>query len=200
MDLEYLSGLWQQDDGGNRYSIAADDLHESIRRSVHRLERRIRWRDWRELACLVLFGGVFFYTAFITMPKKLDTHWLEHWDWIFLGVCCWGLGGVFMRERRGAHKFLPRISDDVRTTLEKQSDSLRHQIKLMNRVGVWYILPFLVPWTLVVVRSFPTSWQWPYFVAGLCTFGLIILWNRWYAGYRLTPRLQANEQLLKEVS
>ena len=200
MDLEYLSGLWQQDDGGTRFSVPAENLHESLRRSSSKFEQRIRWRDWRELVVLILGGGLFAVASFVMMPAALDTHWTEHWDWILLGAACWGMGAVFIRERRRAHQYKPRINDDIRTTLERQCHSLRHQIALMKRVGIWYILPFVVPWTIVVFRSFPTSWQWPYFVVGLITFGVIIAWNRWLAKHRLQPMLDANEQLLKEVS
>lgn len=199
MDLEYLSGLWQQDDGGTRFSIPADDLHESVRRSANRLERSIRWRDWRELVGLILVGTFFFYLALIEMPARLDTDWWEHWDWMLLGATCWGTGAMFGCIRRKGRQYRPQSDDDIRTTLERQCDSLRYQVGLLNRVATWYILPTVVPWTILIMRSFPASWKWPYFLFLLCIFGLVIAGNRWYAKHRLTPRLKANEQLLKEV-
>ena len=99
MDLEYLTGLWQQDDGGARFSVPVENFHESLRRSAKHFERRLHLRDWMELVACFLAGVSFFYTAFIVKPAELGTHWIAHWDWILFGISCWGVGAVSFARR-----------------------------------------------------------------------------------------------------
>ncbi len=200
MDIEYLSAIWQRDDGGNRYSITAEDLNESLHRSATRFERKLQLRDWIELVGGFLGGGFFIVIAVSIFPNAHGTVWIDHWDWLLLGFACWVIGAVFVRERIRARKNAPRADDDICTTLQRQNESLRHQIGLLKRVAWWYVLPFALPLAIVTWRSFPPEWKLPYSVGCVVLFGGIIVLNRWYAKRRLLPQLEANEQLLKEAS
>ena len=200
MDLEYLSGLWQSDDGGTHFVVSGDDLHESVRRSAEKQERQLKRRDWLELSIGMLCGVFFAANALIFLPAMMGTPWYSQWDWLLLAVGCFWVSGAFVRERREAARFAPQVDDDIRTTLQRQSESLRHQIGLLNRVAWWYVMPIALPLGIVTLRSFPSDWKLSYGITVFLFMAFIIVLNKWYAKRTLTPQLEANEQLLKEVS
>jgi len=200
MDIELLGALWQRDDGGNRYSIAAKDLSASLHRSAARLHRIFQLRDWAESSAGFVIGGFFVAYAVALLPNALGTGWIDHWDWLLLGFVSWGLAVVFAKERIHSRKDAPRPSDDVCATLKRQNKLLRHQISLCERIAWWYVLPVAVPMAIIIWRSSSFELKIPYSIIIAVLFGGIIFLNRWYAKRRLFPQLQANEKMLKDVS
>jgi len=200
MDIELLGALWQRDDGGNRYSIAAEDLSASLQRSAARFHRNFQLRDWAESGAGFVIGSFFVAYAVALLPNALGTRWVDHWDWLLLGFVSWLLATVFVRERIHSRKDAPRASDDICTTLERQNRSLRHQISLCERIAWWYVLPVAIPMALIIWRSDFAELKLPYSIIVIVLFVSIIFLNRWYAKRRLLPQLEANEEMLKEVS
>ncbi len=200
MDLEYLNTIWQKDGATNRFSIDADSLHDLIRKRSTRFERRIRVRDWIELVGGLLLGGFFVFSALFALPNDTGRPWTDHWDYLLLGVGCWIISLSFMRLRRKAADHAPDATDTIRGTLEKNRDSLRHQIQLLRSLWWWYCLPVALPLAIVVVRSFPPEMRGWYSLTCIVIFAAIILVNRWYADKRLKPRLDSVNKLIEEVA
>lgn len=200
MDIELLGALWQRDDGGNRYSIAAEDLSASLHRSAARFYRKFQLRDWAESVAGFVIGGFFVAYAVALLPNALGTGWIDHWDWLLLGFVSWVLAAVFVRERIHSRKDAPRAGDDICTTLKRQNKLLHHQISLLERIAWWYVLPVAVPMAIIIWRSSSFELKLPYSIIIAVLFGGIIFLNRWYAERRLLPLLEANEKMLKEAS
>jgi hypothetical protein len=201
MDLEYLNTIWQKDESSNRFSIDAESLHDLVRGRSTRFEKQIRHRDWIELVGGFLLGAFFVFAALIILPHDSGKPWTAHWDWLLLGAGCWAISVTFMRLRRKAAAYAPDAADTIKVTLEKNRESLKHQIGLSKSLWWWYCLPVAIPLAIVVIRSFrPETWRGWYSITCILIFAAIILGHRWYANKRLKPRLDSVKKLIEEVA
>ncbi len=195
MDLEFAQMLWKRDEGTHRFSIDEASLHRLVKGQNTSLARQARHRDWAELTVGVLVGLGCLYEGAFDLPGTI------RWDWIALGVACWLVSGVFVRERIKSRATAPLESDSIRGSLEKSRDAVDHQIGLLTRVLWWYGLPIMIPLTVVVVgfEGFLERFRTAYIAACVALLVVIVHINCRHVRKNLVPERASIERLLKEV-
>lgn len=200
MDINYLGMLWQRDDGGDRFSISANELQSLVREQGQRFESRLRFRDWLEAGLGVLLGC--FFILFAVFFERLDDEVLSfQWDWILLGLGCFFVSGVFTHQRLQSKQFEDAHGDTLIESLSKHQASLAAQIGFLKYKIWWmYVLPIAAPLYLTVCKSFPSDVKVNYSLTCAALFVGIVVLNYWYASARLEPKLNEINKMIREVT
>jgi len=199
MDLEYLQTLWQKDEGGNRYALDERALTELVQHEGNSFEKVLRHRDWFELIGGAVIGTFFIVAAIFILPGDQGTRWIDHWDYMLLGVGCFVIAVIFARLRLESRAFVKREGDTLLEALEKRRQSLTHRIRLLKTLAWWYIMPVAIPLGIVVVRSFQPEKRISYSIICGLSFAIVIYYNRWVAKRRLQPQLDSVNRLMEET-
>lgn len=204
MNFEELQRAWQQvpapESGGE---IDHDSLHQ-VRRDSRRFDRRIFWRDVREVLASFLVAGVFGKVAWSAQAEGSPA-----WPAWLAAVLPLGVGVFFLADRVQTRRRLAPRGDVVATELERAAAQVRHQIWLLRNVAWWYLLPLglsAVCFALQVALYAPGSipW-WAKLLLGLWVLGPVAWFNRWIWKLNqkavredLQPRLDELEAQLAE--
>lgn len=128
-------------------------------------------RDWME----TLGAGVVMlaFTGF-TVRAWSNREWLE--AAIYMGIALWSIY-VAMRLRRARHQVpVPEASAPLREHLQQSRQAALIQAHMLERVWLWYVLPFTVASiVLVLAGKGPTVSALTYVVL-VSAFGALVAW------------------------
>ena len=173
-----LQELWQsQPVEGVKMSL------EEIRRRAGKFERRIRWRNRREIVGCVLVSLIFAYFL-------IDTHQVlfRVSYGLFIAAMIWV---AVQLHRKGSIK---RVPDNLgapssllffRTELEKQRDTIRN-------VWPWYLAPLVPGYVMLTIAyavTFPRPVRW-IGVAAFDAFIVLVFIGIWKLNVRAARCLQ----------
>lgn len=135
MKLDDLKATWKAEID---QSFTAEDLSmQEIMSDVAELDRSVRFRDF----CMIfsLAGGALLYLVFGWLTQeKVDL--LSR-----LSVLVFIAATVVMTVALARARRVIRSDDwTLRSRIEMEIEKLENQIRLMNRVGYWFLLPMLI--------------------------------------------------------
>jgi hypothetical protein len=135
MKLDDLKATWKEEID---QSLRAEDLPmKEIMSDVAEIDRSVRFRDF----CMIfaLAGGALIYLIFGWLTQeKVDL--LSRLSVLVFIAATIATSVALLRARRIIR------SDDwtLRSRIEMEIEKLENQIRLMNRVGYWFLLPMLI--------------------------------------------------------
>lgn len=194
--------VWRSQEDGPTTDV--QEVLMDVRQRAEKFDRSILWRDLREGAAALWFGGV---TVLVAARMGSPWPWLGG---LFATACCVGVY-LRMHRTRAQHR---RISEDqpLDARLRAEIAKIGAQEDLLRSVGGWYMRPLIIGtavWMGSVGLALPFSLEAKAAATvGLAAVGAMILlvvgrfvvWlNRRAADQQLRPLRIELEQLLAQV-
>lgn len=164
-------------------TLSDDEILALVQTESHRLDRRIRWRDWREMFASVIVGVVIAPVAMRGPPLA------RAGAAVILAGLVVVVGRLWLARRaggRGAADATLSVAEALRAELRR----VTVQIALLESVAWWYVLPLMGGSVLMVagLRRASAPFTLGYgFVAAVIAWGIIVL-NRRAVHRGLAPR------------
>jgi len=176
MDEENLKKLWLDAGNEQNVKIDADKLVKSLMNTMSKFEKKIRRRDRIEITVGVLMIPLFGWLTF-TVTELIGKIGAA----IILINCI-----VTILKLNRARKVIVKehFDSEVKNQLETSLKLVRQQIKLLDSVLWWYLLPFFIG---VICLTFSSSDNLPfkviYSIIIMALYGFI-----WYLNKRAVKR------------
>lgn len=189
--MTYETGRRAAADADPLTTLSDDEILALVQTQSHRLDRQIRWRDWREMLAAVIVAPVMVAVA-MRGPLLARAGALVVLAGIVLVVT-----RLWLARRvggRGAADASLSVADALRAELRR----VRVQIALLESVAWWYVLPLMGGSVLMVagLRGASTPFTIGYtLVAAAIAWGIIAL-NRQAVRRGLAPRREELTELL----
>ncbi len=199
MNFEDLQKTWQAQNARAQMTINADILFKEVRRNQQQFWATIFWRDVREVGVCFLLTLYFSY------------HGLRHHGWTdyLLGFACFGVGAFIVVDRLRQRRKQPATNDSLKACAETSLIQVNHQIRLLNNIFWWYLLPLDVAMAISIGSS---AWHSrpDRFMIAIVVFVIAVLFcalinwgvyrlNKFAVGRDLEPRRQELETLLADL-
>lgn len=150
MSEQDLKELWQSQSlaDPSRDLKVTGEMIEQMKKKMRRLEGQLIWRDVREWAACLVLGGWFAFDLHETRHAPLP---LRHMgDCILIG-CALFIAARLLLARRSQTPASQTVS--VRDYLSEQIRKLGRQIRLLQTVLWWYLLPIFCGISLYFIGS-----------------------------------------------
>ena len=134
MDEDSIKELWLSASKERKVEINAEMLIDSLAKKIKQMERRVRRRDRREIVIGLLMIPLFGWWC-VTIPQLFA----KMGSAIIVAACLFVIFKL-IRARRVSGK--EDAASDIRYNLSLSLQLLRRQIKLLDTVLWWYLLPF----------------------------------------------------------
>jgi hypothetical protein len=190
-----LQQLWIRSESGIRIDINHSKLMESLLRKTQRMDKHVRNRDIREISLSVLMFLVFGWWMIGMPPEFLMA---KTGAAIILGGCVLIIIRLLLaRKIKKTDGFASGLSQYLQISLEK----VRKQIRLLNTVFWWYLLPFYTGVVLIFL-SFKASPVFKIIFLGVLTavYAYIFYINKAAVKKTLVPMENNILKALKELS
>lgn len=169
-DLDTLQTIWREAE-----TSRPDMIHqlEALKTRAAKLNRKLMWRDVREIGAAALIAVFFSAVAWFSADLRGVALGM-------VGAAAWVaavLLGVRLRYRR------PSPAASVRDALVAEHGWLRAQVTLLRWAGLWYALPLLAAAALFNVADEGVR---PVYLTALVLFGLFLIWLNWKSATALS--------------
>jgi Ca2+/Na+ antiporter len=191
MNLDEARRVWRSQTMPEGPKMSESEMLQFVKRESSAFDRTIARRDRREVIAGIVVAVLFF-------PLLVDGPWLSR-----VGVLV-VLAAVLLIHRRLAAarrvEASERVDLSLAELLETERTKVNGQIRLLESVVSWYIIPPAVGAMLVVIGLDGLSW----FTAGYTVFTLavsVIVYrmNRLAVRHDLRPRRAELERLIHEL-
>jgi Ca2+/Na+ antiporter len=191
MNLDEARRVWRSQTMPEGPKRSESEMLQFVKRESSAFDRTIARRDRREVIAGIVVAALFF-------PLLVDGPWLSR-----VGVLV-VLAAVLLIHRRLAAarrvEASERVDLSLAELLETERTKVNGQIRLLESVVSWYIIPPAVGAMLVVIGLDGLSW----FTAGYTVFTLavsVIVYrmNRLAVRHDLRPRRAELERLIHEL-
>ena len=191
MNLDDARRAWQSQTMSEESKMSEDEMLQLVKRESSVFERTIARRDRREVVAGIIVAMVF-------LPLLLTGPWLSR-----VGVLVVFAAFALIYRRLGAARRVEaseRVDLSLATLLETERSKVEGQIRLLESVVSWYIIPPAVGAMLIVIGLDGLSW----FTAGYALFTLaiavLVYWlNRLAVRHDLRPRRAQLDRLIQEL-
>ncbi len=191
MNLDEARHVWQSQTTAEAPKISEDEMLQLVKRESSAFDRTIARRDRRELIAGIV-------AAILFLPLLLGGPWLSR-----AGVLVVLAAFVLIYRRLGAARRVEaseRMDLSLAELLETERTKVSGQIRLLESVVSWYIIPPAVGAMLIVIGLDGLSW----FTAGYTLFTLaiavLVYWlNRLAVRHDLRPRRAQIDRLIREL-
>jgi hypothetical protein len=191
MNLDEARHVWQSQTTAEAPKISEDEMLQLVKRESSAFDRTIARRDRRELIAGIV-------AAILFLPLLLGGPWLSR-----AGVLVVLAAFVLIYRRLGAARRVEaseRMDLSLAELLETERTKVSGQIRLLESVVSWYIIPPAVGAMLIVIGLDGLSW----FTAGYTLFTLAIAvlvygLNRLAVRHDLRPRRAQIDRLIREL-
>lgn len=197
MNFEDLKVIWDTENERPAFTLDEEALSRAVVRRAEKFRRQIVWRDWREIGVALILVVVFLWQGISSIGKAGGEVTLLSWSHFITALACAFVAGFIrisaqrQKAREASH------ADSIEGNLKKLSSHLSLQIRLLNSVGWWYLLPLLPGGILfIAVTSEDGAEFWGRSLFVLLLFGGILWLNLRVAGRHLLPQLQEVASLL----
>ena len=194
MNLDDLKAAWQQ------------EIHQSVRvqdpsmttlmSDVKRIDREVWFRDFWMIFALVM--GALLYSIFGWLTQE-KADWLSRLGVLGFIAATTVMSVALLRARKVTW------ADDwtLRSRIEMEIEKLAKQMRLMNQVGYWFLLPMLIANGISVLSGHhartggfvPDARGLAIFAACGLVYGLTYWWVRRETSRKWTPILTRLQQL-----
>ncbi|HEU4586415.1 MAG TPA: hypothetical protein VFR95_11740 [Gemmatimonadaceae bacterium] len=191
MNLDDARRAWQSQTMSEESKMSEDEMLQFVKRESSAFDRTIARRDRREVIAGIIVAMVF-------LPLLLTGPWLSR-----VGVLVVLAAIALIYRRLGAARRVEageRVDLSLATLLETERSKVEGQIRLLESVVSWYIIPPAVGAMLIVIGLDGLSW----FTAGYALFTLaiavLVYWlNRLAVRHDLRPRRAQLDRLIQEL-
>lgn len=191
MNLDDARRAWQSQTMPEESTMSEDEMLQLVKRESSAFDRAIARRDRREVIAGIIVAVVF-------LPLLLTGPWLSR-----VGVLVVLAALALIYRRLGAARRVEaseRVDLSLAELLETERAKVSSQIRLLESVVSWYIIPPTVGAMLIVMGLDGLSW----FTAGYAIFALalavFIYWlNRFAVRHELRPRQAQLDRLIHEL-
>jgi hypothetical protein len=191
MNLDDARRAWQSQTMPEESKMSEDEMLQLVKRESSVFERTIARRDRREVVAGIIVAMVF-------LPLLLTGPWLSR-----VGVLVVFAAFALIYRRLAAARRVEaseRVDLSLAELLETERTKVEGQIRLLESVVSWYIVPPAVGAMLIVIGLDGLSW----FTAGYALFTLaiavLVYWlNRLAVRHDLRPRRAQLERLIQEL-
>ncbi|HEU6450151.1 MAG TPA: hypothetical protein VFT57_01930 [Gemmatimonadaceae bacterium] len=191
MNLDDARRAWQSQTMSEESKMSEDEMLQFVKRESSAFDRTIARRDRREVIAGIIVAMVF-------LPLLLTGPWLSR-----VGVLVVLAAIALIYRRLGAARRVDageRVDLSLATLLETERSKVEGQIRLLESVVSWYIIPPAVGAMLIVIGLDGLSW----FTAGYALFTLaiavLVYWlNRLAVRHDLRPRRAQLDRLIQEL-
>ena len=193
MDENMLKQLWLNSCNDQQVEINAAKLIESVTQKIKSTEKSVRRRDRREIfiaVCLILLFGWWL----IIMPRLLSKIGAA----IIIAGCILVIIRLLLARRNNIKEDTASAINDL---LMVSHQSVQKQIKLLDTVAWWYLLPFFTG-AICLYYSFPVSFMSKaiYTITVAILYGYIYYLNKKAVTKVLKPLEENISNLLNELS
>jgi len=193
MDENILKQLWLNSCNDQQVEINPEKLILSISQKINNIEKSVRRRDRREIfiaACMILLFGWWL----IIMPHLLSKIGAA----IIIAGCVLVMIRLPLARRNNIKK---DTASAINYHLMVSLQSVKRQIKLLDTVAWWYLLPFFAG-AICFYYSFPVSFTSKaiYTITVAILYGYIYYINKREITKVLKPLEQNISKLLHELS
>jgi hypothetical protein len=175
--------------------LTDDEILALVQTKSRRFQRRILFRDWREL----IAGG---FAGVMIAPAVMHGRVLARLGAVTV------LAGIVLtafRLLRARRAGATRVSDPtvpVATALHAELEQIDAQIALLSTVAWWYVAPLVGGSVLLVAASRGARGAW--FTLGYAAFSALLAWgiiaaNRRAVRRTLQPKREEIESLLAQI-
>ena len=145
MNWDDLTAVWRKQPQEPVPQTQFDILLKTFSKKSRRLARVLFWRDIREfLACGIVIYA--FARAALSRGQAGWPIWIA--EALVLGVAVF-----FLKERIRAHRHRTGPSSSLLEKIDADIRELRHQRKLLLKVGTWYLGPCILSWFIVMAAT-----------------------------------------------
>lgn len=190
MDFTSIEKTWNAPCGeGENIVLKPELLLRELKHNQHSFSRRIFWRDFREVGVAIPLIVIFTYAG-----------WKNHQGWMFLFsfAALWVAG--FLVFNRIKHRKRTRFhSSLLRNCVEESLTDVRVQIKLLDTVFWWYILPFIPGFLWAAIhnwaRGIHVFSQLGFMAIAILVGGFTFWLNKYAVSRHLRPREKELEEM-----
>lgn len=192
MTLEEYREVWQRQEAAGPERKDEEELLARVKRRAEAFERKIFWRDLREIGAAVLVAGLFGWWA-----VSADTLLVRAGALVVVA----GAGLIAWRIRRarrdGSAETAARpVADRIRAEIRK----VDAQIELLETVLWWYVAPPALGLALMIVGGGSSGWSTLLQLVGVGVAGSAVWWLNHRAVRRgLRPRREELAEQLRQV-
>ncbi|HET7622048.1 MAG TPA: hypothetical protein VFK39_09110 [Gemmatimonadaceae bacterium] len=191
MNLDEARRVWQSQTETEESKMSEDEMLQFVKRESSAFDKAIARRDRREV-----ITGIVVTVAFL--PLLFGGPWLSR-----IGVLVVLAAFALIYRRLAAARRVEaseRVDLSLSELLETERTKVSGQIRLLESVVSWYIIPPTVGAMLIVIGLDGMSW----FTAGYTLFALVIsllvYWmNRSAVRHDLRPRRAQLDRLIQEL-
>lgn len=188
MMLEDARNAWAS--GGNENgepTMSEAEIMDLVLRRSARLQRTVRWRDWRETIAAAL-------GLLVLSPVLAIGPWLARVGVLLIAA---GSALVIVRLRRARRLPRPRPEWPLAEAVRAERARVDAQIRLLETVLTWYVAPLMLGVVLVVAGLRGASWfTYGYILAIAALSAGIYAINRRASRRELRPRRGELDRLL----
>ena len=142
MTYDDIEKVWRE--GNSRQGqiqISEDILLHEIKNSQNEFRKKMFWRDIREIVTAVVM-----VVAMINLGLKINTIW----PFLLAAASMWI--AVFMVYKRASTKKGVNTNQPLARAVEESLNDIREQIKLVDSVPFWYLLPFVPGFAMQLIN------------------------------------------------
>jgi hypothetical protein len=191
MNLDDARRAWQSQTMSEESKMREDEMLQLVKRESSAFDRAIARRDRREMIAGIV-------VAILFLPLLLTGPWLSR-----VGVLVVLAAIALIYRRLGAARRVERserVALSMAELLETERAKVEGQIRLLESVVSWYIIPPAMGAMLIVIGLDGLSW----FTAGYALFtfaiAVVVYWlNRLAVRHDLRPRRAQLDRLIQEL-
>jgi hypothetical protein len=193
MEENDLKQLWLGKGNEPHLEINNDILMNSLTKRMKNMEKQIRRRDYREIIAAICLIPLFTWWSII-FPQ-----WLAKAGCMVIAATCVFVIITLGRARKV--KVKEDISSEMKMHLITSRQLLLQQIRLLNSVVWWYLLPFFAGVALFnfgTVKGTVNKILWTVIIAGL--YAYIYYLNKRAVKKHLLPMEETVSKMLRDLS
>lgn len=173
MNDQELKSLWQQQQLTPPPALPDADLVARMKKKMRQFDRQIFWRDVRELA-----AAVFVIYSYFRMSLHCKTTLGCAGCWFVIAGAVF-ISGVILYSRR--HKQPLNATPSMREYVVMESRKIGAQIRLLETVLWWYILPIFIGAEMYVLGETPDLADKIVMTVTFIVIGAVLWWVNRYA-------------------
>lgn len=191
MNLDDARRAWQSQTMSKESKLSEDEMLQLVKREASAFDRAIERRDRREVMAGIIVAIVF-------LPLLFTGPWLSR---VGVLVMLAALALIY-RQLAAARRVdaSERVDLSLAELLETERAKVTTQIRLLESVVSWYIIPPTVGAMLIVIGLDGLSWFTGGYALFLLATAVFVYWlNRMAVRYDLRPRQAQLDRLIHEL-
>lgn len=192
MSLDDYREVWQEQEPPEGPGADEEELLARVKEESSEYDRKIFWRDVREIVAAVLVAALFGWWA-VTAEAVLAR--------VGAAIVVAGAGLIVWKLRRARRNGEDELAArPVAERLRAEIDKVEAQIELLEGVLWWYLGPPGVGIALMVFADGLEGWFEPVYLVGLVVFfGFVWRLNRRAVEESLRPRRRELARMLEQI-